>query len=284
MSYQRGAAIMESRYGKVVLVTGASSGIGKAIAERLANEGFRVYGTSRKAEGEEVIIEETASGGFFKLINLDVRSNESAQKAAAYVTEKEGSIDILINNAGFGISGPIEETTPEEAISQFDTNFFGMHRMVRSVLPGMRERGKGLIINISSVAGLFALPYQAFYCASKYAVEAFSEALRMEVKDFGIKVSLIEPGDTKTGFTQNRYFCEGSKHSAYKRSQMSVEKMMRDEQNGPGPEIIANIVVRILKRKNPPVRVIAGFSYKLLVFLKRLLPSRLVVFLVSKIY
>lgn len=275
---------MQSRYGNVVLVTGASSGIGKAVAERLANEGFRVYGTSRKAEGEQIVIAENASGGFLKLINLDVRSDESAHKAAAYVVEKEGSIDILINNAGFGISGPIEETTPKEAISQFDTNFFGMHRMVRNVLPGMRERGKGLIINIGSVAGLFALPYQAFYCASKFAVEAFSEALRMEVKDFGIKVCVIEPGDTKTEFTQNRYFCEASKDSAYKRSQRSVEKMMQDEQNGPGPETIANIVVRLIKKKNPPVRVISGFSYKLLVFLKRLLPSRLVVYLVSKLY
>ncbi len=275
---------MQSHYGDVVLITGASSGIGKALAEGLAEEGLKVYGTSRHVEGEETVVSENETGGFFKLIRLDVCDDESAKAAVEYVAKKEGQINILINNAGFGVAGPIEETTSKEAISQLDTNFFGMHRMILNTLPIMRKQNKGLIVNIGSVAGLISIPYQAMYCASKYAVEALSEALRMEVKDFGIKVTVVEPGDTKTGFPLNRQYSEESKESAYKNSQKSVEKMMEDELNGPGPETVVKVVKRLIKRKNPPVRVTVGFSYKLIVFLKRLLPARLVVYVVSKLY
>lgn len=275
---------MQSHYGDVVLITGASSGIGKALAEGLAEEGLKVYGTSRHVKGEETVVSENETGGFFKLIRLDVCDDESAKAAVEYVAKKEGQINILINNAGFGVAGPIEETTSKEAISQLDTNFFGMHRMILNTLPIMRKQNKGLIVNIGSVAGLISIPYQAMYCASKYAVEALSEALRMEVKDFGIKVTVVEPGDTKTGFPLNRQYSEESKESAYKNSQKSVEKMMEDELNGPGPETVVKVVKRLIKRKNPPVRVTVGFSYKLIVFLKRLLPARLVVYVVSKLY
>ncbi len=275
---------MQSHYGDVVLITGASSGIGKALAEGLAEEGLKVYGTSRHVKGEERVVSENETGGFFKLIRLDVCDDESAKAAVEYVAKKEGQINILINNAGFGVAGPIEETTSKEAISQLDTNFFGMHRMILNTLPIMRKQNKGLIVNIGSVAGLISIPYQAMYCASKYAVEALSEALRMEVKDFGIKVTVVEPGDTKTGFPLNRQYSEDSKESAYKNSQKSVEKMMEDELNGPGPETVVKVVKRLIKRKNPPVRVTVGFSYKLIVFLKRLLPARLVVYVVSKLY
>lgn len=275
---------MQSHYGDVVLITGASSGIGKALAEGLAEEGLKVYGTSRHVKGEERVVSENETGGFFKLIRLDVCDDESAKAAVEYVAKKEGQINILINNAGFGVAGPIEETTSKEAISQLDTNFFGMHRMILNTLPIMRKQNKGLIVNIGSVAGLISIPYQAMYCASKYAVEALSEALRMEVKDFGIKVTVVEPGDTKTGFPLNRQYSEESKESAYKNSQKSVEKMMEDELNGPGPETVVKVVKRLIKRKNPPVRVTVGFSYKLIVFLKRLLPARLVVYVVSKLY
>lgn len=275
---------MQSQYGNVVLISGASSGIGEALAESLAGKGLRVYGTSRQVEAEETIIAENEAGGFFKLIQLDVRSDESVGNAVEYVVNKEGQINILVNNAGYGISGPIEETSIQEAISQLDTNFFGMHRMLTNVLPIMRRQNNGLIINMGSVAGLVSLPYQSMYCASKYAVEAMTEALRMEVKDFGIRVSLVEPGDTKTGFPVNRYFCDASKESAYRSSQKSVEKMMEDELHGPGPEGVVKTVERIIKRKNPPVRVTVGLSYKLLVFLKRFLPSRLVVYIVSRLY
>ena len=129
--------------------------------------------------------------------------------------DKEGRIDVLINNAGFGISGAIEETSEEEAYSQFNTNFFGMHRMCRNVLPIMRKQRKGLIINIGSVAGLFSIPFQTMYSASKYAMECYTEALRMEVRDWGIRAVIIEPGDTRTGFTDNRYYCAESENTAY---------------------------------------------------------------------
>ena len=233
---------MQSHYGDVVLITGASSGIGKALAEGLAEEGLKVYGTSRHVKGKETVVSENETGGFFKLIRLDVCDDESAKAAVEYVAKKEGQINILINNAGFGVAGPIEETTSKEAISQLDTNFFGMHRMILNTLPIMRKQNKGLIVNIGSVAGLISIPYQAMYCASKYAVEALSEALRMEVKDFGIKVTVVEPGDTKTGFPLNRQYSEESKESAYKNSQKSVEKMMEDELNGPGPETVVKVV------------------------------------------
>jgi short-subunit dehydrogenase len=279
---------MESYYGNVVLVTGASSGIGKAVAEHLAGLGFKVYGTSRRAENGRLVHQGNGSNqdakGFVKLVQLDVCDDSSVEQAVQYVLDAEGKIDILINNAGFGLSGAIEETSPDEAYSQFNTNFFGMHRMCRRVLPIMRKQGKGLIINIGSVAGLFAIPYQSMYSASKFAVEAYTEALRMEVREFGIRAVVIEPGDTKTGFTENRYFSEESKESVYKKSKDSVEKMMKDEQNGVSPEEIAGIVERLISKKNPPVRVTAGLIYKVFGFLKRILPARLVEFILSKMY
>lgn len=275
---------MKSYYGNVVIITGASSGIGKAIAEKLVKEGFRVYGTSRRAGDIATTAPSDSSSGSLKLIKLDVCSNDSVDKAVKYVFEAEGRIDILINCAGYGASGAIEETSDEEAFSQFDTNFFGIHRMCKSVLPIMRSQGKGLIVNIGSVAGLIAVPYQSMYSASKYAIEAFTDALRLEVKQFGIRAVVVEPGDTKTGFTDNRYFSEGSKKSSYKGSKSSIDKMIHDELNGPGPEQIANIVVKLTTRKNPPVRVTVGFVYKVFGMLKRLLPSRLVEFILSKMY
>jgi len=272
----------------VVLVTGASSGIGKAIAERLAKLGLKVYGTSRNTENGVLAFDgglsADGSKGFVKLVRLDVGDKTSVEEAVQYVLSIEGRIDVLVNNAGFGASGPIEETSAEEAYSQFDTNFFGMHRMCRKVLPVMRKQGKGLIINIGSVAGLFAIPYQSMYSASKYAMEAYTEALRMEVKDFGIRAVIIEPGDTKTGFTDNRYFSQESKESAYKRSKASIEKMMKDEINGGSPEEIARVVEKLLYKKNPPVRVTVGLIYKIFAFLKRILPSRLVEYILEKMY
>ncbi|MCM8711152.1 SDR family oxidoreductase [Clostridium sp. SYSU_GA19001] len=269
---------------KVVLITGASSGIGQAIANTLMEKGYRVYGTSRNIK-EENIIKAKSGSGFLKMIPLDVRSDESVKAAVEYILQKEITIDILINNAGFGIAGSVEDTSPEEALSQFDTNFFGVLRMCRAVLPKMREQKQGLIINISSVAGLISIPFQSMYCASKYALEAMTEALRIEAKPFGIKVSLVEPGDTKTGFTQMRQYTAASYNSAYNLAFLkSIKKMEKDEQNGPTPKLIVDAVLKIMNSKNPPIRIVAGFSYKTLVFLKRILPSRFVEFVVSRIY
>lgn len=279
---------MKRLYGDVVFVTGASSGMGKAIAEALSKEGYRVYGTSRKAEPPKAEDEIAAAGqasGFIKMLQLDVCDQESITRAVNYVTEKEGCIDILVNCPGFALAGSVEDTTHEEAFMEFNTNFFGIHRMCRSVVPVMRQKGKGLIINISSTAGLIPVPFQSFYSASKFALEAMTEGMRTEVKPFGINVAIVEPGDTKTGFTNSRVFVKASKDSVYKNTfDNSISRMIKDEQSGPPPVSIANTVKKIINSSNPPVRVVVGPINKVLAFLKRVLPSRLVVFIVSKLY
>lgn len=275
---------MQDNCGKVVLITGASSGIGQATAYALLEKGFKVYGTSRKVNSETTI-KAKHGNGFLKIIPLDVCSDKSVSDCVNYILQRETSIDILINNAGFGIAGSVEDTSPEESLKQFDTNFFGVLRMCRAVLPKMREQKNGLIINISSVAGLISIPYQSMYSASKYAIEALTEALRIEVKPFGIKVSMVEPGDTKTGFTANRQYTRASSNSAYSAYfTRSLKTMEKDEQNGPPPKLAVDAILKIINSNNPPIRITAGFSYKLLVFLKRLLPSRFVEYVVGKIY
>lgn len=267
----------------VVLITGATSGIGKAAAELFCENGYTVYGTGRKAECEK--IKENANGGSIRLVPLDVTDDISAEKCVEEVLKREGRIDILVNNAGFGIAGAAEDTSVEEMRSQLEVNLFGVHRMCRLVLPAMREQGKGRIINISSVAGYLAIPYQAFYSVSKYGVEGYSRALREEVRRFGIGVTLIQPGDTKTGFTSGRVTVKNGKSDAYeKKFTRSVKRMERDEQNGSSPEHIARAIVKAAESKNPPVSKTVGFQYKLIKFALRLIPERLVSFAVRKLY
>jgi short-subunit dehydrogenase len=275
---------MKKLYGRVVLITGASSGIGKNIAKTLCERGYRVYGTSRKQDDPEMIMQQ--GEGFIRMIKLDVCSDTSVSEAVGNVLEMEGSIDILINNAGFGIAGAVEETAADEAYRQFNTNFFGAVRMCNHVLPVMRKQNRGLIINISSVAGLLAIPFQSMYSASKYALEAMTEALRIEVKPYGIKAVLVEPGDTRTSFTGNRQYAKASNgNSPYKeRFTKSISTMVKDETNGPDPRVVTNVIVKLLERNNPPIRVAVGFPYKTVVLLKRILPSRLVEFILSILY
>ena len=283
---------MEFYYGNVVLLTGASSGIGKLTAEHLAELGCRVYGTSRKGEHGTIVFPNYSTNnstqptqkGFVKMVQLDVCDDMSVKDAIDYVMQEEGRIDVLINNAGFGISGAIEETSEKEAFSQFNTNFFGMHRMCRRVLPIMRRQKKGLIINIGSVAGTFAIPYQSMYSASKSAMKSFTEALRMEVQDFGIKAVIIEPGDTQTGFTDNRYYSQESENTSYPKGKASIEKMIKDERNGERPVGVAQTIGKLLNAKNPPSRITIGLVYKVFTQLKRVLPGRLVEFILGKMY
>jgi len=269
--------------GKVVLITGASSGIGKALAGFLAGKGARVYGTSRKASGDGAT--PSADGGFLKMVRLDVCSGDSVIEALRQVMGIEGRIDVLVNNAGYALAGAVEDVSFDEAFSQFDTNFFGVLRTCGEVLPIMRAQGSGLIINISSVAGLVSLPYQSMYSASKYAVEAITEAIRIEAKPFGIRAVLVEPGDTKTDCTANRRTAAAAAGSVYaKRCAKAVDTMAKSEQAAAEPREILRVVDRIIGMKNPPIRVTVGFEYKLLAFLIRALPARLVAFLMSKIY
>ena len=181
---------------KVVLITGVSSGFGKAISEILSANGYIVYGLSRR-QAEDL-------KGSIKILKADVTDALSVKNAVSALLAREGKIDILINNAGMGISGSIEDCSHEDIHLQMSTNFLGYVNMIQSVLPSMRKQGEGTIVNISSIGGLMGLPYQGFYAASKFAVEGLSESLRMELIPYHIKVIVIQPGDFFTSFTANR--------------------------------------------------------------------------------
>ena len=244
--------------------------------------GYKVYGTSRKVR--ENTFEEMGNG--VTMVRMDVCSQESVKEAVESIISREGEIGILVNNAGMGIAGAVEDTSPQEAFLQMDTNFFGMHRVVRQVLPHMRKKGSGLIINMSSVGALFPIPYQSMYVAAKAAVEGMTGSLRNELRPFGIKVAYVEPGDTKTGFTGSRIMAEDSgEGSAYHDyCKKSIAVMERDETNGPDPITVARVVAGLAERKSPPVCITVGLKYKLLVFLKRLVPKALESYLLSKMY
>ncbi len=260
---------MAEKRGKVILVTGASSGIGRACAMALAQQGHRVYGTSRAPRNEE---------GGFTMLAMDVTDTASVQAAVQTLLDREGRIDVVINNAGIGYGGAIEDTAIEEAYAIFETNCFGVLRVCRAVLPTMRAQGSGVIINVSSIGGLISLPFQSLYSASKAALEAMSESLRMEVKRFGIHVTLVEPGDTRTEFTANRRNTRGADENpvyreAYQRTLAQIEK---DERNGVPPETVARTVLRIVAAPRPKVRYAVGpFHQKLAVPVKRLIPAGL---------
>lgn len=272
----------------MVLITGASSGIGKAVAEYLMVKGFRVYGTSRRVLGniEENEASDVATGGFFRIIQMDVTDEASVESAINSVITKEGHIDVLVSNAGTGVAGSVEDVSMEEAYTQFDTNFFGTLRVVKSILPILRKQGFGRIIAISSVAGVISFPYQAHYSSSKFAVEGLIEALRYEVAPFGISVCLVEPGDTKTGFTKSRVMAQGSNKESpyYKRLARSLARMAKDERNGDSPAKVAGVVYKMIIKKKPPVRTTVGFQYKAILFLKKILPVRVLEKVVGLLY
>ncbi|MHB8928673.1 MAG: SDR family oxidoreductase [Bacillota bacterium] len=277
---------MADGYGKTVLVTGASSGIGKAVAGYLRDRGYHVYGGARRVPAEGGVPEAGKDGGFVKMLRMDVRDDASVKAAVEQVLAAEGDLGVVVSCAGFGLAGAVEDTTPEEAQAQFETNFFGPLRVYRAVLPTMRRRGGGLIVTVSSVAGFIPLPYQSMYSASKYALEAMTESLRMEVAPFGVKVSLIEPGDIKTGFTSARAWVEAAKgDSVYKeRCQRAVAAMEKSELAGPGPEVVVRVLAGLMRAKNPAARVIVGTQYKLVGFLKRIVTDRFLEFVLVKMY
>ncbi len=256
-----------SVYGSIALVTGASSGIGRATAAMLAKNGFTVYGGSRRA----VTGEKTADG--YTAIKLDVTDSQSAAAAVDEVISREGRIDVLVNCAGNGIAGAVEDCTGEDALEQMNTNYAGVIRMVRAALPYMREKRSGLIVNIGSVGGIYSIPFQTLYSSSKCALEAMTEGLRIELMPFNVKAALVEPGDIKTGFTGNRIYTQAAKSTVYAQMRGAVAQMEHDETTGASPDTIAREVLRLTARKNPPVRTVAGAKYKFFVFLKRLLPA-----------
>lgn len=255
---------------KVILITGISSGFGMKTAKMLADEGHVVYGTLRK---------ESVPDDRVHHLMMDLTDPGSIKRAVSLVFEKEGRIDVLINNAGMHSGGPVE-TLPVETIKlQMETNFLGLVLLTREVLPIMRKQGGGTIINFSSIGGLMGLPFQAFYSAGKFAIEGFSEALRMEVKQFKIKVVLINPGDFHTSNSANRrnFLAPTSEDDPYRQQfEKSLAAIEKDEANGWNPEVLARKIVRIVACKNPRQRyIIASLEQKLAVVLKYLLPGKL---------
>jgi NAD(P)-dependent dehydrogenase (short-subunit alcohol dehydrogenase family) len=264
---------------RVVLVTGASSGLGLSCCEYLGGRGMAVYGASRRLT--------SGTRGPFNTMRMDVTDDASVELAVRQVQERHGRIDVVINNAGNGIAGAVEETSPQEARAQFDTNFFGVHRVCRAVLPIMRRQRSGIIINISSLAGLLAVPYQAFYSASKFAMEGLTEALRMEVKPFGIRVVLVEPGDFKTEFPANRRnTADSEKSDVYREpAERCVGVMREEEKNGQSPVAVARLIERIIHDRSPRLRYTVGpFGERLGPKLKSILPYRLYEYLFMKHY
>jgi NAD(P)-dependent dehydrogenase (short-subunit alcohol dehydrogenase family) len=249
----------------VVLITGASSGFGAAAARLLAGQGMTVFGTSRRpAAGAEAP---------FAMLPLDVRSDESVAACVEAVLSRAGRIDALVNNAGYTLAGAVEETGLGEAQAQFETNFFGALRMTRAVLPHMRRQGGGRIVNISSLAGLVGVPFHATYAASKFALEGWSEGLRQEVRRFGVRVSLIEPGDFKTGATAARQRVAAPIAAYGSVRDRAIEIMAQSEQAGPDPSGVARCVARVLAASRPRLRYRVGNDARWVPRLRRLIPE-----------
>jgi short-subunit dehydrogenase len=264
----------------VILVTGASSGIGQAIAKTLAKDPRNiVYGTSIKAA-------DYFSDSRVHMLQMDVTDEQSVASAVEKLIEKEKQIHVLVNCAGFGISGSVESVPVDIAQKQFEVNFFGVVRVIQKVLPFMRAQGRGTIINIGSVAGYISIPFQSMYSASKYALESLSEALRMELAPFNIHVCLVEPGDTRTNFTKSRLKAGKEEIEALYEpaSTHAVSVMEEDEQNGYPPEEVAFIVEKIIRKKKPPMRTNVGIEYKLIYILNRILPTGLKLKVLMKKY
>lgn len=252
---------------KVVLITGGSSGIGKSIGAYLHQKGFVVYGTSRNPE--------KITNSIFPLVALDVRDKQSIVNCVAEVIQKSGRLDIVINNAGVGITGPIEEIPTEEIRNNFETNLFGPIEVMKAVLPQMREQKSGLIINITSIAGYMGLPYRGIYSASKGALELITEALRMEVKSFGIQITNVAPGDFATNIAAGRYHAPVVKGSAYEVPYGNTLKEMDSHvDSGSNPNEMAAAIFAIIQTDKPKVHYKVGaFMQKFSIVLKRILPD-----------
>lgn len=269
---------------KVALVTGASSGIGLDTALRLCEKGFKVYGAARRVELIKPLEEKGGEAVF-----LDITKEDSVRECVSSILEKEGRIDLLVNNAGFGLGGAVEDVPLEEVRRQFEVNLFGLAEITKQVLPTMRNQGSGRIVNISSMAGRFSSPFLGWYHATKYSVEAFSDALRLEVKPFGIKVSIIEPGLIKTdwGVIAAKNIRKYSESSAYKNDADSVagfyERNYSKDSGISEPSVISKAIVKAATRKNPKIRYSVGRYSKLFIWLKKHIPERFYDFALLKV-
>jgi NAD(P)-dependent dehydrogenase (short-subunit alcohol dehydrogenase family) len=260
---------MAEPHGKIALVTGASSGIGEATAKRLAKAGYKVYGTSRRGA--------TVSSGPFEMLSLDVTSDASVEAAVTEVIRRSGRIDLLVNNAGFGVApGGAEESSLDQARAIFDTNFFGLVRMTRAVIPHMRRKGRGRIINIGSVLGFLPMPFGALYAATKHAVEGYSESLDHELRTWGIRVSVIEPAYTKTPFDAN-FIEPDAKLDEYSVVRAGVSKRVNEVMaTAEPPSVVADTVLEAADAARPKIRYTAGRLAGRLRLLRRFAPAALV--------
>ncbi|WP_027137486.1 SDR family oxidoreductase [Gaetbulibacter saemankumensis] len=253
---------------KVVLITGGSSGIGKSVGEYLTDNGFKVYGTSRNPE--------KYGKSKFPILELDVKNTQTIQQTVSYIISVEGRLDVLINNAGAGITGPIEEIPEAEIKANFDTNFFGPINVIKECLPQMRNQHSGLIINITSIAGYMGLPYRGIYSASKGALELLTEAFRMELKDFNIHMTNIAPGDFATNIAAGRYHAPLLENSPYKKPYGDTLNLMNEHvDSGSDPLMMAKAVLKVIQTDKPKIHYKVGeFMQKFSVILKSILPDK----------
>ena len=255
---------------KVIVITGASSGIGRACADHLARKGHTVIGLSRNPKTDEP--------GHFKALRCDITDKTTVSNTFDNIARNHGRVDVLINCAGMGISGPIEETEMNLARLQMEVNFWGTVNTIQAVLPLMRQQKSGLIITVSSIGGLMGLPFQGFYSAGKFALEGLTEALRMELKGSGIQTCLVNPGDFRTEFTARRRKNERSLRpdspyfEQFKKSMAQIEE---DEKGGKDPQIIAKLMEKLVNKRTPAVRFLSGaFEQKLALYIKRTIPAK----------
>ena len=258
---------------KVVVISGATSGIGKACADKFAENGYKVYCLARKEVDNYP----------YEFIKCDVTKEEDVNLAVTLIINKEQTIDAVLCNAGNGISGALESFTLKDAKAQFDLNLFGAFNLAKAFLPKMRAQKFGKIAFMSSVGAIFPLPFQALYSASKNALETMAYAWREELKPFNIEVGCILPGDTKTNFTVSRQKLADNENYR-ERDAKSVKKMEKDEMKGHSPERVAKVVFKSMTKKRMPIRKIVGLEYKLLAILNKILPQRLVLYIVGKLY
>jgi short-subunit dehydrogenase len=254
---------------KIALVTGASSGIGKATAERLAQAGYKVYGTSRR--GAE------AGKASFEMLKLDVTNDESVDRAIAELVRREGHIDLLVNNAGVGIApAAAEESSIEQARAIFETNFFGLVRVTRAVIPRMRRQGAGRIINIGSVLGFLPMPYMALYVATKHAVGGYSESLDHELRTRGVRVSVVEPAYTTTSFDANAIEADAKLDEYHDVREAVRARVTAAMSAADDPSVVADVVLRAATAARPKLRYTAGGVAGRLRLLRRFAPAALV--------
>ncbi len=260
----------------VILLTGASSGIGAATAKVLCEEGHKVYGTYRSNPPKDPC---------FVPVYMDVADEASVRAAIEKVVSEQGRLDALVNNAGMGIAGAVELTSETEAALQLNVNYLGALTVTRIALPALRESG-GRILCVSSLAAQIPIPFQALYSASKAALEITMQALEMECRPFGVRCTCVELGDTKTEFTKNRRYANGTAGDTVyaERFKKSVERMERDEQSGYDPKMAARFIAKQLKRRNPPPIAACGAFPKIAYFLKKILPLRWANAVVGRMY